>query len=274
MIKVVAAHPRIAIVTLIGLTSVVGAGVVGINPLDQATHIGNGFSSIYKYVKAAGVISAILGFLFVLFRFNIIGLKMAPENSSFMIARRGLIVRDKHRDVVLHDSGRNRWHVINYRHLVAVHFGDRFVELGAHEFTLDSVTWKASFTLRWRIPKDKRLIERTVTSVSDRNWWDGEFNQLTRAIKEKAIGQLGALLKTTRLDEVSQTPEFDQELAENLFGEALGFYGGRYYELLMTPVTRTDAQQGKDGNLAIAEAITSVNTSKPIASLFGWLKRR
>ena len=256
MIKVVTAHPRITAVAAIGTTSVIGASFVGINPADLAAHTGTGLSHAYKYIKAAGIVSAILGVMFILFKFNILGLKMAPENSAFMVARRGVIVRDKQGEVILHDSGRNRWHVINYRHLVAVHFGDRFVELGTHEFMLDGVTWRASFTLRWRIPKNKRLIERTVTAVSDRNWWDGEFNQLTRAIKEKATGQLGAILKTARLDATSQTPEFEEELARSLLEDALNPYGAAFYELLTTPVTRTDAQQGKDGSVAIADAIT------------------
>lgn len=261
--------------TVVVLTAAVGAGeFLGFDPVDQVMNLGNGFSSVYKYIKAAGIISAILGFFFILFRFNIIGLRMAPENSSFMVARRGLIVRDKNREVVLHDSGRNRWHVINYRHLVPVHFGDRFVKLGSFEFMLDGVTWKADFTLQWRIPKDKKLLERTVTSVSDRNWWDGEFNQLTRAIEEKAIGQLGTLLKTARLNEVNKTPEYDQKLAERLFGEALDPYGGKYYELIVTPVTPTVAQQGKDGNVAIANAIAGVHSSKHFLSLFGWFKER
>ncbi len=268
MIKVVTAHPRITAVAIIGVTTVVSGSIMGISPTDVMTHTGNGLSYAYKYLKAAGIGAAILGVIILLFRFNIIGLKMAPENSAFMVARRGILVRDKQGNVVLHDSGRNRWHVINYRHLVAVHFGDRFVELGTHEFTLDSITWRTSFTLRWRIPKDKKRIERIVTTVSDRNWWDGEFNQLTHAVKEKATGQLGTLLKSTRLDVISQTPEFNQELASSLFGKALDPYGGEYYELLMTPVTRTDAQQRKDGDLAIADAITGASMSKPTGSLF------
>lgn len=274
MIKVATAHPRITIVAVFGLTAVAGAGFLGINPADLAMQTGNGLSHAYKYIKAAGVISAFAGIVFILFRFNILGWKMAPENSSFMVARRGLIVRDKNGAVILHDSGRNRFHVINYRHLVPVHYGDRFVELGTHEFTLDGVTWKASFTLCWRIPKDKRLIERIVTAVSDRNWWDGEFNQLTRAIRERAIGQLGPLLAAADLDEVGCTPQFDRNLAEDLLGEVLSHYGGKYCELICTPVTRTDAQQGKDGSLAIADAITNVNSSTSIGSLLGWLKHR
>lgn len=273
MIKVVTAHPRIAIASTVGLTTVVGSGFLGVSPLDVAVHTGNGLSEAYKYLKAAGVIGAFLGFAFILFKFNIIGWKVAPENSSFMVARRGRMVRNrKTGEVVLHDSGRNRLHLINYRHLVPVHFGDRFVSLGRHEFTLGQITWKADFTLRWRIPKDKKLLERTVISVSDANWWDGEFNQLTRAIGEVASGQLDPLLKKARIDATSGTPIFDQELAQQLFGNAVDPYGGKYYELIMSPVTRTDAQQGKDGSLAIADAISSVKSNGLLSRLFKWLR--
>ena len=274
MIKVVTAYPRITIASIIGLTAFAGAELFGFDPVKGVMDIGNGFSSAYKYIKAAGIISAVLGFVFILFRFNIIGLKMAPENSSFMVARRGIMVRDKNGEVVLHDSGRNRWHVINYRQLVPVHFGDRFVELGLFEFALNGITWKANFTLRWRIPKDKKLIELIVTSVSDRNWWDGEFNQLTRAIKEKATGKLGPLLQQAWLDEASETPQFSEILADELFNEALATYGGQYFELIVSPVSRTDAQQGKDGNVAIANAISGVYSSKQSSGLFGWLRER
>jgi len=262
VIKMVTAHPRIIAVVAVSTATIAGGSIMGVSPGDIASQTGNGLSSLYKYLKAAGFIGAFLAFMFILFRFNIIGWKMAPENSSFMVARRGLIVRDKHRDVVLHDSGRNRLHIINYRHLVPVHFGDRFAELGRHEFALHGITWKADFSLRWRIPKDKKLLERTVTSVSDRNWWDGEFNQLTRAIGEVASGQLAGILKHAWIDEAGGTPVVDQSLAGRLIGNAINPYGGKSFELIITPVTRTDAQQGKDGNLAIADAIASVSTSR------------
>ena len=261
-----------AIAAVIGLTATVatGTGVIGFDFNDVATHTGNGLSYAYKYVKAAGIVSAFLGFMFILFRFNIVGWKMAPENASFMIARRGRIVRKRESgEIVLHDSGRNRLHLINYRHLVIIHFGDRFIELGSTDFTLDDVTWKCDFTLRWRIPKDKKLLERIVTSVSDQNWWDGEFNQLTRAIKEMATGQLAPLLKQARIDEQSNTPEFDRELAEELFGQAIAPYGGKFYELIASPATRTEAQQGKDGSQAIADAISSVKFPATARTLFG-----
>jgi len=273
VIKAMTAHPRISLLAGTSLATLVGAKVLGIELTEVASSAGSGLSYAYKYIKAAGIVSAMLGFLFILFKFNILGLKMAPENSAFMVARRGKIARHKNGDVVLYESGRNRWHVINYRHLAPVHFGDRFVSLGVHEFTVGGITWKQGFELRYRIPKDKKLIERTVTSVSDRNWWDGEFNQLARAVGEKATGQLSPLLRKARINPEDGTPEFDTELAEQLFGTALSDYGVKFYELIGTPVTRTDAQQTKDGSVAIADAIAGVRTPDDLMSFFTRLKR-
>jgi hypothetical protein len=274
VIKVVTAYPRIMFTTLVvvGGTAVTLHGF-GISLAEAASGTGNGISHAYRYIKAASLASVIGGLVFLLFRFNILGWKSAPENSSFMIARRGLIKRDDQGDVVLYDSGRNRLHIMHYRHLVPVHFGDRFVELGSHDFVVDGVTWRRSFTLRWRIPKDKKLIERTVTSVSDQNWWDGAFNQLTTAIKEKAIGQLSSLLAHCRINPVTNLPEFDPALAEQLFGEAISPYGGKYFELIAAPVSRTDAQLTKDGSLAIASAIATVKRKSLIGVILGWLRR-
>jgi hypothetical protein len=274
VIKVVTAHTRIMLTALV----VVGGTAVtlhsfGISLTEAASGTGQGFSHAYRYIKAAGVVSAFLGLMFVLFRFNILGWKSAPENSSFMIARRGLIKRDDQGDVVLYDSGRNRLHIMHYRHLVPVHFGDRFVELGMQEFVVAGITWRRSFTLRWRIPKDKKLIERTVTSVSDQNWWDGAFNQLTTAIKEKSTGELSSLLNQSRINPETKLPEFDLTLAKQLFGEAINPYGGMYFELIAGPVSRTDAQLTKDGSLAIASAIASVKAKGLIGVILGWLRR-
>lgn len=272
MIKVATAHPRITIVATLGVTSVVAGSILGgFSPTEAVLNTGNSISHVYKYAKAAGVISAFIGIIFILFKFKIIGWMMAPENSAFMVARRGILVRDKTGNVVLHDSGRNRAHVANYRHLVPVHFGDRYVELGRHEFMLRGVTWKADFTLRWRIPKDKKRIERIVTAVSDRNWWDGEFNQLTRAVKDSAAGQLGSLLKEAQVNKYNGLPEIDQESAAALIGAAIDPYGGKFYELLVSPISLTDAQQGKDGNVAIANAIQSISSPKRVRTILRWL---
>lgn len=262
MIKVATAHPKITIAT-IGLTSVIAGSLVSglFNPAEAVMTAGNGVSHVYKYVKAAGAVSAVIGVIFLLFRFKIIGWMMAPENSAFMVARRGLIVRDKAGNVVLHDSGRNRAHVANYRHLVPVHFADRYVELGPQEFTVGNTTWSADFTLRWRIPKDKQKLERIVTTVSDRNWWDGEFNQLTRAVRERALGQLGPILEDATVSDTSGTPVFSVETARDLIGQAIDPHGGEFQELIMSPVTRTPAQLGKDGSTAIADAIQNVRLS-------------
>lgn len=273
MIKTVTAHPRITALAGASLVTIVGAKILGLEISDMVAQTGNGLSYAYKYIKAAGIVTALFGFMFILFRYNVLGLKMAPENSAFMVAKRGKIARDKNGDVVLYESGRNRWHVINYRHLAPVHFGDRFVHLGVHEFTVDGVTWKCGFELRYRIPKDKKQIERTVTSVSDQNWWDGKFNMLEEAVGKKAVGQLTPLLRKASLNEEDNTPQFDTALAQQLFGEALCPYGVKYYELIASPVTRTDAQQQKDGSLAVAGAIAGVSVSSNPPSFLKELKR-
>lgn len=273
MIKAMTAHPRISLLAAAGVSSIVGAKILGIELTDMVTQTGNGLSYAYKYIKAAGIVTALFGFMFILFRYNILGFKMAPENSAFMVAKRGKIARDKNGDVVLYESGRNRWHVINYRYLAPVHFGDRFVNLGVHEFTVDGVTWKCGFELRYRIPKDKKQIERTVTSVSDQNWWDGKFNMLEEAVGKKAVGQLTPLLRKASLNEEDNTPQFDTALAQQLFGEALCPYGVKYYELIASPVTRTDAQQQKDGGLAIAAAIVGVRSPSGLVSILNGLNR-
>lgn len=270
MIKAITAHPRISLLVGTSVATVVGARAFGVELIEVVSQTGDGLSYAYKYIKAAGIVTALFGFMFILFRFNILGLKMAPENSAFMVARRGKIARHKNGDVVLYESGRNRWHVINYRHLAPVHFGDRFVNLGVHEFTVDGITWKRGFELRYRIPKDKTQIERTVTSVSDQNWWDGKFNQLSDAVGKKAVGQLTPLLRKAWINPEDGMPDFDPTFAEQLFSQALSDYGVKYYELIVAPVTRTDAQQTKDGSLAIADAISGVQST---GGDTGFLKR-
>lgn len=270
MIKAITAHPRISLLVGTSVATVVGARAFGVELIEVVSQTGDGLSYAYKYIKAAGIVTALFGFMFILFRFNILGLKMAPENSAFMVARRGKIARHKNGDVVLYESGRNRWHVINYRHLAPVHFGDRFVNLGVHEFTVDGITWKRGFELRYRIPKDKTQIERTVTSVSDQNWWDGKFNQLSDAVGKKAVGQLTPLLRKAWINPEDGMPDFDPTFAEQLFSQALSDYGVKYYELIVAPVTRTDAQQTKDGSLAIADAIAGVQST---GGDTGFLKR-
>jgi hypothetical protein len=273
VIKTITAHPRITLVAGTSVAAVVGAKILGLEISDMVSQTGNGLSYAYKYIKAAGIVTALIGFLFILFRYNILGFKMAPENSAFMVAKRGKIARDKDGAVVLYESGRNRWHVINYRHLAPVHFGDRFVSLGVHEFTVAGITWKRHFELRFQIPKDKTQIERTVTSVSDQNWWDGKFNMLQEAVGKKAVGQLTPLLRKAWVNEEDNTPEFDVALAEELFGKALCPYGVKYCELIASPVSRTDAQQQKDGNVAIADAIAGVRPSSGLTNLLKWFKR-
>ena len=264
MIKIVTAHPRIITAVIVGTTVLSITSFSGVNLLDAAQGLGGGMSRAYNWLKAAGVVGVVGAIMFFVIRFDILGLKMPPENSGFMVARRGRVVMYKETGcVVLYESGRNRIHVANYRCLVPVHFGDRFVSLGTHEFTLDGVTYKVEFTLKWRILKDMFRLKRIVTEVSDSNWWDGKFNQLTDAVKESASGTLAELLRSATLSEVDGTPVINQDLAKSLINGKLDGYCCSYAELIVMPISRTDAQQGKDGSLAIAEAIRS----------HGWLRR-
>lgn len=255
VIKMITAHPRIATTIIVGASVAAMFSMPGLNMMEAAQGIGGGMSRAYNWLKAAGVISVVAGLLFVMIKFDIIGLKMPPENSAFMVARRGRLVRDKSGAVLLYFSGRNRIHIANYRCLVPVHFGDRFVSLGMHEFTLEKVTWKREFTMMWRISPDVHHIEKIVTMVSDSNWWDGKFNQLTDAVREKATGQLADLLAGCTVDESKGIPVIDNDLAATLMSPAVGEYSCEFVELLSAPVSLTAAQQGKDGNVAIAMAI-------------------
>lgn len=256
VIKMITAHPRITTVaTLLVGTSAVALALPSINVLEAAQGLGGGMSRAYNWLKAAGVISLVAGLFFVLIKFDIIGLKMPPENSCFMVARRGRIVRDKNGEVVLYFAGRNRIHIANYRCLVPVHFGDRFVSLGMHEFTVEGVTWKREFTMVWRICRSTRDIEKIVTMVSDSNWWDGKFNQLTDAVRETATGQLAELLSRSTIDTSTGVPSIDKRFTAEMIAPALNRYSCEYHELLPAPVSRTAAQQQKDGNLAIAQSI-------------------
>lgn len=208
-----------------------------------------------RSLKAAGVVTIITVAAVLALRAGAVKLVMIPDNMSGVLCRRGRLVKDrKTGEMVWYESGKVRLHLALYRHIVLVHHGERYSQLGSRAFTVNDMTWQADFTAVWYIPKDADAVEKSLTTVSDRNWWDGEFNQLDRAVTEQSVDLLNKLLSTAVINERTGLPEIDWTSVEAT--ERLAKRGATYERVLMSPVYRPGDQLQKDGLNNIAAAIT------------------
>lgn len=208
-----------------------------------------------KSLKAAGIVTIITVAIVLALKAGAVKLIMIPDNMSGVLCRRGRLVKDrKNGEMIWYETGKVRLHIALYRHIVLVHHGERYSELGPRPFTVDGMTWQADFTAVWRIPKEAMAVERSLTSVSDQNWWNGDFNQLERAVKEQSIGLLGNLLTGVTMNEATGLPAIDWTSVEAT--QELAKRGADYERILMSPVYRPGDQLQKDGLGEIAVAIT------------------
>ena len=242
---------RKAVYLATGSLAVAGA-VVGVNATEFLESSGSAASEAMRVFRSFGGVTILVAIALIALRAGAFKLVMIPDNMSGVLCRRGRLV--KHRktgEMIWYESGKVRVHVSLYRQIVLIHHGERYTPLGTRSFNVSGDTWEADFTAIWKIPKDAEAVERSLTIVSDRNWWDGEFNQLDNAVKEQSIGLLSGLIAYIP---GSAEPTIDR--ASIRATDCLAERGAKYVNILNSPFYRPGDQLQKDGLTEIAQAIT------------------
>lgn len=241
-----------------------GAGI-GIGLGGMALGAGGGMSQFVGFLKGAGVLSLVLGLIFIAVKTGILRLVMLEPGEVALILRRGKIVRDKRTGLpkVLY-PGKSVLHVSLLRHVAVISTRERVTELGSHPFTVEKKTWETRFSLVWGLDETPEALELALTKVHDTNKFDAKFGGLTDMLQEMAIASLVELTNTAQLDDRTEVPQLDTrnrvycERLESDFSR----YGSRFCRIQHAPIFRFANQHEEDGhraiaasNLAIAQAI-------------------